>query len=122
MDAVVLGIGLEPLIVDVLPNPRYGWTFEFDKEHTVVVLLPALVGRQILPADAAEIPVYDNLLYVELDAFGKGRPAELLYRLPGVVDPGKARGPQECVGRRISNHAIEEFHVPRVECVDEVPA
>src|SRR5712692_3774482 len=92
LDMVIFQEGLEPLVVDVLPESPYPVSDELNEEDAVVMILAATLLREVLPADATELAVNDYLLDVELYSLGEGRFPQLVDRLEGVVHPGESRG------------------------------
>src|SRR3989442_12339282 len=120
LDVVVVEEGLEPFIIDLLPESPNPVPVKLYEEDAVVVILAAVLRREVLPADTPETSVHYYLLDVELYPLGERRFPQFIYRLQSVVDPREPRGAEEGVGGRVRDDAVKKFHVPGVECLYEV--
>src|SRR5438552_6550978 len=118
---VVVEECLEPFVVDVLPESPNPVSVKLYEEDAVVMILAAVLRREVLPADAPETSVNYYLLDVELYPLGERRFPELIYRLEGVVHTREPRRAEEGVGGRVGDDAVKKLHVAGVECLDEVP-
>src|SRR5438552_19054568 len=118
---VVVEEGLETFVVDVLPESPNPVSVKLYEENPVVVILAAVLRREVLPADAPEASFHNYLLDVELYPLGERRFPEFIYRLEIVIDSRKPRGAEEGVRGRVRNDTVKKFHVPGVERLYEVP-
>src|SRR5437867_12934272 len=82
---VVVEEGLESFVVDVLPESPTPVSVRLYEENAVVVILAAVLRREVLPADAPEPSVHHYLRDVELYPLPERRLPEFTYRLDSVV-------------------------------------
>src|SRR3989454_9052723 len=118
---VVVEEGLEPFVVDVLPESPNPVSVKLYEENAVVVIFAAVLRREVFPADAPEASVHYYLLDVELYPLRESRLPEFIYRLESVVDSREPRGAEEGVRGRVRHDTVKKFHVPGVERLYEVP-
>src|SRR5437870_12397341 len=118
---VVVEECLERFVVDVLPESPNPVSVKLYEENAVVVILAAVLRREVLPADAPEASVHYYLLDVELYPLRESRLSEFIYRLESVVDSREPRGAEEGVRGRVRHDTVMKFHVPGVERLYEVP-